>query len=38
MVQDAIVGVANAALQKATTALDAEMEKVTGGAKVPGVF
>jgi DNA-binding YbaB/EbfC family protein len=38
MVQDAIVGVANAALQKAATALEAEMDKVTGGAKVPGVF
>lgn len=37
MVQDAIVGVVNAALNKANEQLEAEMEKVTGGMKIPGV-
>lgn len=39
MVQDAIVGVVNAALRKANEVLDAEMEKATGGMKMPpGVY
>ena len=38
MLQDAIVGVVNAALKKASDTLDAEMDKVTGGVKVPGVY
>ena len=38
MVQDAIVGVVNAGLNKANEQLEAEMEKVTGGMKIPGVY
>jgi nucleoid-associated protein EbfC len=38
MVQDAIVGVVNAGLHKANEALEAHMDKVTGGVKVPGVI
>lgn len=38
LVQDALVGVINEALSKAGAALDAEMEKVTGGMKIPGLF
>lgn len=38
MVQDAIVGVVNAALTKASEQLDAEMDKVSGGLKIPGVY
>lgn len=38
MVQDAIVGVVNAALAKASQQLEAEMEKVTGGLKIPGIY
>jgi DNA-binding YbaB/EbfC family protein len=38
MVQDAIVGVVNAALAKAGEQLDAEMDKATGGMKVPGMY
>ena len=37
MVQDAIVGTINAALNKAGEQMDAEMEKTTGGMKIPGV-
>ena len=38
LVQDALVGVVNAALAKAGEGLDAEMEKVTGGMKIPGLI
>lgn len=38
LVQDALVGVINEALKKSSTALEAEMEKVTGGVKIPGLF
>lgn len=38
LVQDAIVGVVNAALAKANETLESEVEKVTGGVKLPGVF
>jgi DNA-binding protein YbaB len=38
MAQDAIVGVANAGLKKAGEALDAHMDKVTGGVKVAGLY
>ena len=37
MVQDLVVAAANAALTKATEKVDAELEKVTGGLKIPGV-
>jgi len=35
MVQDLIVAAANAGLVKAQTLIDAELEKVTGGVKLP---
>ncbi len=38
MVFDAIAATVNAGLAKATTELDAELGKLTGGAKIPGVF
>jgi DNA-binding YbaB/EbfC family protein len=37
MVQDLIVAASNAALNKATEMVDAELEKVTGGLKIPGL-
>ncbi len=37
MVQDLIVGAANAALEKSRTHVDAELEKITGGLKIPGM-
>lgn len=37
MVQDLIVAATNAALAKATEMVDAEVEKVTGGMKIPGM-
>lgn len=37
MVQDLIVAATNAALNKATEMVDAELEKVTGGLKIPGL-
>lgn len=37
MVQDLFVAAANAALTKAGEMVDAELEKVTGGLKIPGV-
>ena len=37
MVQDLIVAAANSALAKAKTSVDEELEKVTGGMKVPGM-
>jgi DNA-binding YbaB/EbfC family protein len=37
MVQDLIVAAANAALQKSQKMVEAEIEKVTGGIKIPGI-
>ncbi|MCB9592216.1 MAG: YbaB/EbfC family nucleoid-associated protein [Sandaracinaceae bacterium] len=37
MVQDLVVAATNAALNKATEMVDAELEKVTGGMKIPGL-
>ena len=37
MVQDLVVSASNAALNKASEMVDAEVEKVTGGMKVPGL-
>ena len=37
MVQDLIVAATNAALAKAREYVDAELEKVTGGLKIPGL-
>ena len=37
LVQDLIVAATNAALAKAKEAVDAELEKVTGGLKIPGI-
>lgn len=37
MVEDMLVATCNQALQKATEMVDAELEKVTGGLKIPGV-
>lgn len=37
MVQDLIVAAANAALAKARETVDAELEKVSGGLKIPGL-
>lgn len=37
MVQDLIVAASNAALTKATEMVDEEIEKVTGGMKIPGL-
>ncbi len=37
MVQDALVGVLNAALKQAGETLESEMDKVTGGVKIPGM-
>ena len=37
MVQDLIVAAANAALTKSREHVDAELEKVTGGLKIPGI-
>ena len=38
LVQDAIIGTINAGLSKAGEQLDAHVEKLTGGMKVPGVY
>ena len=38
MVQDLIVAATNAALNKATEMVDEELEKVTGGMKIPGLM
>jgi DNA-binding YbaB/EbfC family protein len=38
MVQDLLVAATNAALAKAREEVDAELEKVTGGMKIPGLF
>lgn len=38
MVQDLVVAAVNAGLKKSTEMVDAELEKVTGGLKVPGLF
>ena len=37
MVQDLIVAASNAALQKSHAMVEAEIEKVTGGMKIPGL-
>jgi len=37
MTQDLIVAAVNAALEKARTHVDAEIEKVSGGLKIPGI-
>lgn len=37
MVQDLLVAAVNAGLKKAGEAVDAELEKVTGGLKIPGM-
>jgi DNA-binding YbaB/EbfC family protein len=37
MVQDLIVAATNAALQKSQQLVEAEVEKVTGGIKIPGL-
>lgn len=37
MLEDAIVAAANQALTKAREYVDAELEKVTGGMKIPGM-
>lgn len=37
MVQDLVVAATNAALAKAKEMVDAELEKVTGGLKIPGM-
>jgi DNA-binding YbaB/EbfC family protein len=34
---DSVVVAVNAALEQASKAMDAELEKVTGGVKIPGV-
>jgi len=38
MVQDLVVAAVNAGLKKSGEMVDAELEKVTGGLKVPGLF
>ena len=38
MVQDLVVAATNAALKKAQETVDAEVEKVTGGLKIPGMM
>jgi DNA-binding YbaB/EbfC family protein len=38
MVQDLVVAAVNAGLKKANEMVDQELEKVTGGLKIPGLF
>lgn len=38
LVFEAIAATINAAMTTATKALDAELEKLTGGAKIPGLY
>jgi len=38
MLQDLVVAAVNAALAKAAERVEQELEKVTGGVKVPGMF
>lgn len=38
MVQDLVVAAVNAGMKKANEVVDAELEKVTGGLKIPGLF
>lgn len=38
MVQDLVVAATNAALKQAKEMVDAELEKVTGGLKIPGLI
>ncbi|HJK97102.1 MAG TPA: YbaB/EbfC family nucleoid-associated protein [Polyangiaceae bacterium LLY-WYZ-14_1] len=37
MVQDLVVAAANAALAKSKELVDGELEKITGGMKIPGI-
>ncbi|MCG8557401.1 MAG: YbaB/EbfC family nucleoid-associated protein [Proteobacteria bacterium] len=38
MIEDLLVAAANAALKKSQEMVDAEIETVTGGLKIPGLF
>jgi hypothetical protein len=38
MLQDLVVAAVNAALAKANEFIEAELEKITGGVKIPGMF
>ena len=38
MTQDLVVAAVNAGLKKSADFVDAELEKVTGGLKIPGLF
>ena len=38
MVQDLVVAAVNAGIKKASEMVDGELEKVTGGLKIPGLF
>jgi DNA-binding YbaB/EbfC family protein len=38
MVQDLVVAAVNAGMKKSAEVVDAELEKVTGGLKIPGLF
>lgn len=38
MVQDLLVAAVNAGMKKSSEMVDAELEKVTGGLKIPGLF
>ncbi len=38
MLQDLVVSAVNEAMRKAQTMIDAEMAKLTGGIKIPGMF
>lgn len=38
MVQDLVVAAVNAGIKKSGEMVDAELEKVTGGLKIPGLF
>lgn len=38
MVQDLLVAAVNSGMKKSSEMVDAELEKVTGGLKIPGLF
>ena len=38
MLQDLVVSAVNEAMRKAQAMIDAEMAKITGGIKIPGMF
>jgi hypothetical protein len=38
MLQDLVVSAVNEAMRKAQTMIEAEMAKITGGIKIPGMF